>query len=309
MPKQFTYSEEHLISAIEKYIIKNKIRVVFCEYGPSGVMLMPVCKKLNLPLIVHFHGYDAFRDDILNSYGKHYTELFKIAKGSIVVSNDMKQQLINLGCSPDKLHLLPYGIDSDFYKSNPLREKIYDLVYCGRFVAKKSPLKIIEAFHAVVKKKPNCRLAMIGDGELLDPCKSMAHKLKLDKNIDFLGALKAGNVVEIYQKSRILVNHSVKTNDNDSEGTPLTILEAMSCGLVVVASDHAGIKDVIINNENGFIIPENNWQLFASKLTEVVTDITLHSEISNNAIRTIQENYKLSTYLDNISKIIEKYCN
>src|ERR1035437_3290046 len=64
-----TEDKQQLIKGVEKYLVKHNIKAVLAQYGPSGVEMMDICSKLNIPLIVHFHGYDAYRNDIMNSYG------------------------------------------------------------------------------------------------------------------------------------------------------------------------------------------------------------------------------------------------
>ncbi|MDI9339440.1 MAG: glycosyltransferase family 4 protein [Sediminibacterium sp.] len=308
LQNRISIDADEMVISVEQYLIKNKIDVVLCEYGPSGTELMHVCQKLDVPLVVHFHGYDAFRTDVLSSYGKRYAELFQIAKAIIVVSNDMKLQLLNLQCPLSKLHVLPYGVDVGFFKPDPAKQKKYDFVYCGRFVEKKSPLKIMECFSKINATKQDANLVMIGDGELLEDCKGLAGRLHLEKRIRFTGALRPDEVLNIYQESKIFINHSVKTASNDSEGTPLTILEAMASGLIVLASNHGGIKDVVRDGENGILVAENDWELFERKLTDALNGYKNYHFLSEKAVQTIQTNHHLQLYIDKLAKIIVNTC-
>lgn len=296
-------TEQHA-QAIEKYLKENKIQVVLCEYGPSGVELMSICRKLDLPLIVHFHGYDAYRNDILSSFGKRYPELFEIASAVVVVSDDMQQQLLKLGCPGNKLHLLPYGVNTNYFKRNQEVKKEFDFVFCGRFVEKKSPLQIIKCFENVVKHDRTVKLVMIGDGELLNASKQLSHQLELSSNIIFTGALTPDKVLEMYQKSKIFINHSVKTSSNDSEGTLVSILEAMACGLVIIASKHAGIKGVIENERNGFLINEGAWEDFTDKLIKTLLNYVSYIPMTEIAINSIVNNYNLEDYLAKLTGLI-----
>jgi colanic acid/amylovoran biosynthesis glycosyltransferase len=90
------YSKEKnvLVNGLKRYLLEYEIDVILAEYGPSGVELYPICRELNIPIIVHFHGYDAYRQDILNKYGKSYLEMFRNVKAIISVSRHMQNQLI-----------------------------------------------------------------------------------------------------------------------------------------------------------------------------------------------------------------------
>ncbi len=76
-----TFSTKHLQQSVVKHLRKHHIQVVLAEYGPSGVEMMPVCQQADVPLIVHFHGYDAYRQDIMQTYGKHYSATIQTGGG------------------------------------------------------------------------------------------------------------------------------------------------------------------------------------------------------------------------------------
>ncbi len=75
-------NEEHLAV----FFKKNKIQVILAEYGPTGCEILSVCQKLSIPLMVHFHGYDASKKTVLAAYKDKYEKLFSYASFIIVVS-------------------------------------------------------------------------------------------------------------------------------------------------------------------------------------------------------------------------------
>lgn len=99
---------------------------------------MDICKELNLPLIVHFHGFDAYHHNVLQNAGRFYPILFEQAEGIIVGSRDMEKHLLSLGAIKEKLYYNPCGVDlSLFTQSHPEKSAI-TFVAVGRFVDKKS---------------------------------------------------------------------------------------------------------------------------------------------------------------------------
>ncbi len=297
--------KNNLIRTIERYLAKNKVDVILCEYGPSGVELMPVAKHLNIPLIVHFHGYDAYREDILNSYGKNYKELFQAASAVIAVSKHMQRQLITLGCQSSKLHYLPYGVDIYLFKPGNRAEDEITFVACGRFVSKKSPTSTIKAFAKFLGEIPKAKLTMIGDGELLENCKNLVKDLGIVNFVEFKGQLNPVQVAEIFRESFAFVQHSVTTLENDSEGTPLTILEAGASGLPVVSTRHGGIPDVIIEGETGFLVEENNLDSMAEKMLFLAQRPELASTMGNKARQHILASYNLKDNIKTLERILE----
>ena len=85
------------------------------EYGPIGVALLGACELVRIPLVVHFHGYDAYVDRVLEEHREGYRLLFDRAAAIIAVSQDMVHQLIRLGASADRVMHVSYGVDSTLF--------------------------------------------------------------------------------------------------------------------------------------------------------------------------------------------------
>jgi colanic acid/amylovoran biosynthesis glycosyltransferase len=301
-------SKKRLEQAIIHYLQKNNIRLLLCQYGPSGVELMPIALATKIPMLVYFHGYDAYRNDILNSYGKGYKELFKVAEKIIVVSKDMRKQLITLGCPEEKLNYLVYGVNTEKFKTSELKAKKY-FVYCGRFVEKKSPQTIIQAFHHFYEQNKDYTLVMIGDGPLLEECKHLRKKLNLENFITFTGAISTEKIIAIYQEAVCFLQHSVISTTNDSEGTPVSILEAMSFGLPVIATKHGGITDIITDTVTGFLINEHDINGMVKKMQDVVNNSDQIKEIVLDARQYVVKNHGVKNYIYSLTQLIHQVVN
>ena len=103
-------------TAVLKLLKKKKTDVVLAQYGPGGAAILRICKKAGIPLVVHFHGYDASHTATLKKYGALYKEMFAYVKAVIVVSSMMKNKLLELGCPMEKIILNPYGINPIFFQ-------------------------------------------------------------------------------------------------------------------------------------------------------------------------------------------------
>ncbi len=293
-----------LRSELSRLLVKKKVQVVLAEYGPAGVEMSSICKEANIPLVVHFHGFDAYRNDVLNHYGKEYRDMFEIAQAVIVVSRDMQSQLEKLGCPRHKLHWIPYGIDIQLFKPHSLEKKEMQFVSCGRFVAKKGQEYILKAFKKVHDEFPISNMVMIGDGELLETCKQLAEALHLNEAVQFTGALTQPEIAKIFSESRFFVQHSIIDEHNDSEGLPLAILEAGSTGLTIIATNHAGIPDVIENGKTGCLVEEKNSDLMAEKILFLLRDPDLSITMGNALQEKIRKHYSIERYIEDLKKIL-----
>lgn len=292
----------------EKAIIKsfkqNKIEVVLAEYGVTAQKMLKVCIELKLPLIVHFHGYDAsVKQTIIDN--NNYKDVFQTAKYVVAVSKKMYQDLLNLGCPEDILIYNVCGPQDEFFEVIPKFNKLQFLAV-GRFVNKKAPYYLILSFLKVIEKHPEAKLFMAGDGELLDACKNLVKHYDLQHNIVFLGVITPEKYRELLSECIAFVQHSITAENGDSEGTPVGILEASAAGLPVVSTKHAGIPDVILNQKSGFLTEEHDTVGMADNIIKLIENPELAREMGAIGKQNIKENFNLKKHINILNDLLEK---
>jgi glycosyltransferase involved in cell wall biosynthesis len=294
------YTKEALI---KRYLQEHQIDVVLAEYGTAGSFIAPVCKSLDLPLLVHFHGFDASRKDTLNTFKEGYQLMFSYATKIIVVSNAMKQALVGQGCPKTKLLINTYGPHPDYLNIKPDLESNF-IISVGRHTYKKAPYLAILAFQKALERHPNLKLKMIGDGELFDVSQNLVKSLGLENNIILLGALERKEIIKHLQSAFLFVQHSIVAYNGDSEGTPVGIIEAMAAGLPAVSTRHAGIPDVVIENETGLLVDENNIEEMATYILKLVENRDLAESMGQKGKAMIQDHFTMEKHLETINNLI-----
>ena len=289
---------------IKRYLQEHNIDVVLAEYGTAGSFIAPICKILDLPLLVHFHGFDASRYDILEKFNESYKLMFDYAQHIIVVSKAMKKALIKQGCPEHKLVINTCGPHPDFLNIKPNLESNF-IISVGRHTYKKGPYLTILAFQKVLEQQPNLKLKMIGDGELFDVSKNLVKSLGLENNIILLGALERKEIIKHLQSAFLFVQHSIVAHNGDSEGTPVGVIEAMAAGLPLVSTSHAGIPDVVIENETGFLVNEGDINAMAENILTLVKNKDLAETFGKKANAIIQENYTLVKHINKINSLVK----
>ncbi|WP_324721944.1 glycosyltransferase [Salinimicrobium sp. HB62] len=297
---QFSLEEQALITSFKK----NKIELVFAEYGGTGEMMVPVCKELKIPLIVHFHGFDAARKDQLDIY-ENYRSVFEYAEYIICVSRKMEKDLLDLGCPRSKLKYNVYGPHSDFLKISPKFSKP-QFIAVGRFVDKKAPYYLILSFLEVVKEFKEAKLIIAGDGELWNTCKNLRDFYGLKDHVELPGIINPGQFQKYLDESLAFVQHSVTAENGDTEGTPVSILEASAAGLPVIATKHAGIPDIIIHGETGLLVEEHDVKSMAENLKRVLRDRSIARELGEKGKQNIIENYTIGRHISVLDGLIQK---
>lgn len=287
---------------VEDSFKKNKIEVVLAEYGDTAISYLPILKRLKLPLVVHFHGYDASiykMFDLTNNY----KEIFEYATYIVVVSQEMRSTLLEKGCPDNKLVYNVYGPREEFLKIQPEYSK-QQIVAAGRFVDKKAPYYLILAFKEVIKVFPEAKLVIGGDGDLFQACRNLIRHYKLEENVLLPGVISSQDLQDYFKVSIAFVQHSITALHGDSEGTPLTILEASAAGLPVVSTIHGGIPDVIIDGETGLLCDEHDVEAMTNNLIQVLNDRNLVKRLGMQGKKRIKENFTLNRHLDILDSLL-----
>lgn len=283
---------------------KHNIDVVLVEYGIHAHKVLPIIKMAKLPMVVHFHGFDASVPDAIESCNS-YEEVFKYATKVIVVSTVMKQMLIDLGCPQEKIVYTPCGPRPEFSNIQPDFSNL-QFIAVGRFVDKKAPYYTIMAFKKVVDEHPNAQLKIAGDGPLLDTCLNLVRQFKLENKVQFLGVISFEELKKEFANSMAFVQHSVRASNGDMEGTPVSIMEAGLAGLPVISTKHAGIPDVIIHNETGLLCEEHDVDSMANHMIQILDNPSTAKELGEKNKERINEHFSLNKHLSSVQNAINE---
>lgn len=125
-------------------------------------------------------------------------------------------------------------------------------VYTGRITAQKDPLFILDAFNEYHKKNPKSKLVYVGSGNLTDRLKNRIGEYSLQSYVEITGNVPQDKVIEYLQIANVFLIASL------GEGTSLSVVEALSCGIPVVGVDVVGIREFIQSGINGELLPERD---------------------------------------------------
>ena len=260
----------------EDVLRREDARLIHANFGPGGLAVLPLAKRLNIPLLVSFHGYDASSLLRKRPYRKSLPYLFEYAH-VVAVSEHMRRRLISHGANPDRIARHYYGIPNcRLVNRKPMHAKLGShettiLFQGSNFVEKKGHAYTIAAFSKLSSNNQNIRLRLAGDGPLRPQMEELAKELGVQNKIDFLGHLPIDRISEQLTMADLYVHHSVIADNGDEEGVPNAILEAMGTGLPVVATKHAGIPEIITHGKTGFLVEERNTEQYVSVLQEAIS--------------------------------------
>ncbi|MCP9861485.1 glycosyltransferase [Cyanobium sp. Cruz-8H5] len=287
-----------------RWMQNNQVDVVLAEFGPMGALIMDSCRAANVPLVVHFHGYDAYSHVILDQYRDRYRDMFQYASAVIGVSTDMCRQLVRLGAPSEKVKHICYGVDVTKFEGAEPNQASARFVAVGRFVEKKAPHLTLLAFSKVCAEVPEARLVFVGDGELYGPSKQLARALGIADKVEFRGGCPPQVVQELMRNSRAFVQHSIVATNGDAEGTPVAVIEAQATGLPVVGTRHMGIADVVQDGVTGFLVDEQDVDGMAHAMTRLATDAALAGRLGANGRERALAEYTLDRSIGLLAQVL-----
>jgi glycosyltransferase involved in cell wall biosynthesis len=168
-------------------------------------------------------------------------------------------------------HVVPGGIDGHRFR---LLEKprTTDVVVTARLTLVKRIDIFLKAIRLVADRLPAVRVVIIGDGESRAELERLVGELGIDRNVDFVGSR---NDVENW-----LGDSKVFVLTSDLEGLPLSVMEAMMCGVPVVVSDVGDLRDVVEDGVNGYLVPRRSPEILADRILRLLDDKERRQEFS-----------------------------
>ncbi|MDT5271645.1 MAG: colanic acid/amylovoran biosynthesis glycosyltransferase [Acidobacteriota bacterium] len=296
-------------SAYAGHFRRLRTNVVLAEFGPTGVAVTGACRRLGLPLVVHFHGYDASVRRVLEQYAAGYAVMFRQAAALVSVSRAMQRRLVEMGAPPERVHYNPCGVDCEqFGGAEPARSPPL-VVAVARFVEVKAPQLTLNAFEEALRQCPEARLRMIGDGPLLEECRRLSTNLSIDHAVTFLGRQPHHVVAEEMRRARLFAQHSIEAASGAVEGTPVAVLEAGATGLPVVATRHGGIPDVVTDEETGLLVEEHDVAGMARQMLRLLRDPAAAAALGEAGQRRVRENFSSARSVGRLWEIIKGCCD
>ncbi len=291
--------------ALRRYWHRGQVDAVLAEFGQTGAQVMRACGLAQIPLIVHFHGSDAYSRRWIDKYLSSYREMFTIASAIVAVSRHMVEQLASLGAPRDKLFCNPCGVDTELFDGADPLSAPPTFVAVGRFVEKKGPCLTLLAFERVFRKYSQARLVMFGDGDLLGVCRQLTRALGIEQAVSYQGVRSRLEVAVAMRQGRAFVQHSIRAAIGDAEGTPVSVLEASAAGLPVVSTRHGGIQEAVLDGETGFLVAEGDIDGMAERMIELVESPDDAAALGQRGRRHILAHYSMEKSIAALMEIIE----
>jgi glycosyltransferase involved in cell wall biosynthesis len=284
----------HIIYFLEACVLlrwqeENEIDHVHAHFGTNSTMVVMLAKQLGgASYSFTVHGPEEFdKPEFI-----HLAEKIKNSKFVVAITSFCKSQLFRLVDSGywSKIQVVHCGLDEKFLGAqNTVFESSNKLVCVGRLCEQKGQLLLVEAFGKVLKTGIECELILAGDGEMRPQIESKITELGLTDYVTITGWIDSSQVKDYILQSKAMVLPSF------AEGLPVVIMEALALKRPVISTYIAGIPELVVPNENGWLIPAGDVDALAQTIVDVMEldDETL-ANMGENGYKSVSTEHNIS---------------
>lgn len=278
--------------------------VILAHFGQVGMRALRLKQAGRIAgrLAVIFHGKDMSAYALLKQHNR-YRDLFRDDTQLLPISQLWRQRLVAWGAEASRVRVLRMGVDLDRLSfldprrplGSPMR-----VLSVARLTEKKG---IRYALEGVMRAPFPVHYTIVGDGPEKAALRSQAANAGPNTTIELVGRKTQQEVFELFQASDVYLHPSVAARDGDMEGVPVAIMEAMAKGLLVVATEHSGIPELIGHGTSGLLVPERNASAITHALQQLqraALPIEQLRRAARKAVETSFNNEWLDSELDSI---------
>jgi glycosyltransferase involved in cell wall biosynthesis len=299
-------------------LIENAFRDTVVDFAPDvvhfhnlvglSVRLIDVCQSLGIPTVMTLHDYWAicFKNTMIKNDGRVCRQsgfdclgcqetvmagrvmptpvrnawiLRSMARLDqlVVPSHYMTDRYVEAGLPRERIAVIKYGIDVNRFTPSLRENDVLTLGFIGYLGRHKGLAVLLEALPRV-RPPEGVRLLVVGDGEQAGALKALCQDLGLDGRVTFLGRIDNQAIRPVYDQLDALVVPSVWP-----ENSPVTISEAMACGLPVLASDIGGIRELVTDGVTGFLVPPGDSDALAQRVGRLLAEPALRDRMGQAA--------------------------
>ncbi len=291
---------------INKELKTNKPDVVHMHMSYKGsftrkFFLHKLCKKNNIPDIIHLHGseFKKWFDESDDKKKEQIQTLLKESAGFIVLGDKWNKAVkeiepkTNTVVVSNTVHIPDYTVEW---------KQPFTVLFMGVLIKRKGVADLINAIYLLNKENKlyNVRLVIAGSGAEEAELKAMCTQLGLDNYIEFAGWTAGEKKEKLFRESQMLVLPSY------NEGLPIAILEAISCGMPVVATNVGDISSAVIDGENGYLIEPGDVLAIKKAIEKIVWDPEVFNKMVTASRQLAESGFSDEKYFSCINDLYKE---
>lgn len=299
---QLFYFQEALLLA--NYLQQNHVQHVHNHFGDSSGMVTMLASQLSgVGYSVTFHGPHIFFEPTLLAL----REKVKHAKFIVCISNYCRSQMMLFSDAEDwhKLQIVHCGVDVDQYpyaqvKTQAAPDTPVKLLYVGRLAAEKGVPVLLRSLIALKNEGHRFHLTLLGDGPERAALESAVKQHGLTQMVHFGGFASQETVRDTLLQSDVFILPSF------AEGVPVSLMEAMACGVPVIGTNVGGVTELIEHGVSGMVVAPSDEVALKSAILCYITQPELRETVRSAARNTIESNFNFKVEVNKLEHLIRE---
>lgn len=242
-------------------IIKCKPDIIHFEFGTLAKTFADIKDYTKAKISVSFRGYDINYVGLDNA--TYYEQVWHNVDGVHFLGSDLKTRAVARGYKKNSVEsFIPPGVDAGFFKPNNTEKRTekYTVLSVGRIVWKKGYDTALLAIKDLVEKGIDIEYRIVGSGSSIQQILFMIYELELETNVTLLGDISKAEIKKELDRADVFLQTSI------SEGFCNAVVEAQSMAVPIVATDADGLKENVVDNVTGFVVPKWSPEEIAAKI-------------------------------------------
>lgn len=215
------------------------------------------------------------------------------------VSQTSRKDLIAAGVAPEKIALIPNGIDPMQYRSDHPK-KPFQLAYIGRLVFYKNVDTVLKAFKGVCGRIPSARFLIAGTGPHEKHLKELTSSLGLNGNVSFLGKITDQEKTDLLTESQFTVQPSIV------EGFGITVIESFCCGTPVISSNVMPLPELVVDKQTGCTLDPFDEVAWEKCIDSYLQDPLRCITEGNAGRRLVDKRYTIARVVDQLTELYSR---
>ena len=292
--------------SLQSLIRASGAEVILCHFGHTALRVLPAARACGVPVVAHFHGLDVssalrnrwYRASLLRSLPRF--------AGIVVVGSHQRQWMTDHGVPAHRVHLIPCGVPTAFFTPLPQsvpKGRIVVAAVC-RLVPWKGMAETIRAIALARRQGADVELRVAGTGSQRAELETLAAQLNLTDRVTFLGGQTAEQVRELFGQSHLFVQHSLTSETGWQEGFGVSLAEAASMGLPVVATRSGGIPDQVVDGVTGVLVKERDILAMGEAIARLASDAGLREQLGRAGRARMIEHFDTDRQIERLEEVM-----
>ena len=319
---QYAYRRVQRFLPVYPFFLEKKLRrarpdLLHAHYGPTACLYAPLARRLHIPLIATFYGFDYEKILIRRPvfYAK-YRRLFEQAAAILCASRRGAAALERLGCPSGKIHIFVPSVNlahfSVPHSRPPKSPRSLRLAQMATFTAKKGHHDTLEAFALALADCPNMRLEMVGepaDAAIVVTLRKRVAELGMGHCVTIAGPVPHREAPAYLRQFEVFIHPSCTAPDGDHEASPMVLAEAQALGLPALSTTHFDIPERVLHGQTGLLAPERDIRALAAHIRRFYhMDASEYAFFSQNARRHAEDCLDIRHTARRMCELYERLC-